>query len=169
MRKRFGVILILIFAFCGLADSAYLAQHELTNTPLLCNIQNLSGCNIVAQSPYSQLFGVPLAVYGIAFYALVFIVAAFELVVVDQLLRRALQGLALIGLLFSIGATALQVFVIEALCVYCLTSAFLALFTFLAACTIEPMPERLFRRSLAPAPVAVTTEESKPSLPMPPR
>ena len=59
--KRIGVVFILIFAFFGLADSSYLAQHELSGEPLICDIQNLSGCNIVTASQYSRLFGIPLA------------------------------------------------------------------------------------------------------------
>ena len=165
--KRIGVILILAFAFFGLADSAYLAQHEIAGTPLLCNIQNLSGCNVVAQSAYSHLFGIPLAVYGIIFYGIVFALAAFELVVYDQLLRRALQALALFGVLFSAGATLLQVFVIQALCVYCLTSAFLALLVFLIACFIEPLPMRA-RARVAAVPHATPEPEPKPFT-MPPQ
>src|SRR5450756_2536745 len=97
VMKRVGVVLILILAFAGLADSAYLAQHEASGTPLLCNIQNLSGCNIVANSQYSHIFGIPTAEFGVLFYSILFVLAALELVIFDRLLRRVLQGFALIG------------------------------------------------------------------------
>lgn len=142
--KRFGVVLILLAAFCGLANSAYLAQHEINGTPLLCNIQNLSGCNVVASSPYSHLFGIPLSEYGILFYGMVFVLAAFELAIFDRLLRRVLQIAALFGLVCSIYFTALQVFVINALCVYCMASAFLALLIFIFAWFIEPVRKTAF-------------------------
>lgn len=142
MGKRLAIWLILLFAFCGVANSAYLAQHEIDGTPLLCDIQGLSGCNIVAASPYSHFFGYPLADYGIAFYALLFAVAALELVLVDRFLRRLLQALAVVGLLASAYFVFIQVAVIDALCIYCTASAVLALLIFILACLIEPMRRR---------------------------
>lgn len=140
--KRIGVILILIFAFFGLADSIYLTQHELSGTPLLCNIQNLSGCNIVASSQYSRIFGIPLSEFGILFYGLVFVLAALEIIIFDQLLRRVLQVLALIGLISSAYFTMVQVFLIGAFCIYCFASALITLFIFVLATMIEPIRKR---------------------------
>ncbi|MCX6787737.1 MAG: vitamin K epoxide reductase family protein [Candidatus Kaiserbacteria bacterium] len=137
--KRAGVIAILALSFLGLADSAYIAQHETSGAPLICDINNLSGCNIVVASPYSYLFGVPIAEYGIIFYSILFVLAALELVVFDQLLRRALQGISLIGVIASLYFTLIQVFVINALCIYCLASAFIALVILICASFIEPL------------------------------
>jgi len=137
--KRIWVVLILLLAFCGIADSAYLAEHELNGTPLICNIQNLDGCNIVATSQYSYLFGVPLAEYGVLFYGILFVLAALELVLFDRLLRRVLQGIALVGVLASLYFTSLQVFFIGAFCIYCLVSATLTLLILICASLIEPL------------------------------
>ena len=142
MKKRLGVVLILVFAFAGLADSVYLAQHELAGTPLICNIQDLSGCNAVAQSAYAHLFGIPIAEYGILFYAIVFVLAALELVIFDRFLRHALQAFALVGLLCSLVFECVQIFLIHALCAYCLCSAIATLLIFIAASFIEPIPRR---------------------------
>jgi uncharacterized membrane protein len=140
--KRIGVVCILVLAFCGLADSIYLAQHEASGTPLICNVQHLSDCNTVANSPYSYLFGIPLAQYGVLFYAMLFVLAALELVLFDRLLRRVLQGIALICLLSSIYFEAVQVFFIGALCIYCLASAIITLVIFVFATLIEPLRRR---------------------------
>ncbi len=161
--KRIGVVLILVFAFCGLADSAYLTQHELSGTPLICNIQNLSGCNTVATSPYSHLFGVPLAEYGIFFYGILFVLAALELVLFDRILRRALQWVAVFGVLASLYFTILQVFFIGAFCIYCAVSAVIALFILLFASLIEPVS--MHKRAHRPAPIEPTPP---PHLSMPP-
>lgn len=140
--KRVGVILILFLAFFGLADSIYLTQHELSGTPLLCNIQNLSGCNVVAASQYSRLFGIPLAELGILFYSVIFVLAALEIVLFDQLLRRTLQVVSSIGFLSSLYFTFVQIFVIGAFCIYCFASALITLFIFLFATLIEPIRKR---------------------------
>ncbi|MEJ0053505.1 MAG: vitamin K epoxide reductase family protein [bacterium] len=122
---------ILLAAFLGLADSVYLARSELSGAPLLCNIDGLSGCNLVAQSPYSQLFGVPLAVYGLGFYALLFILAALELAWSSSRLRKMLLALTLFGVAVSLVSLLLQLFVIQALCIYCAFSWAVALLAWL--------------------------------------
>ena len=154
--KRLGVIAILLLSFGGIADAAYLTQHELSGTPLLCNVQNLSDCNTVASSQFSHIFGVPLAAFGVAFYVLVFILAALELVLFDQLLRRTLQVISLIGVLASLYFTFVQAFIIGALCIYCVASALIALSIFICATLVEPLT-RLSK-----------SNASKRVLPMPP-
>ncbi|HQT82546.1 MAG TPA: vitamin K epoxide reductase family protein [Candidatus Paceibacterota bacterium] len=156
--KRLGVVGILALAFCGLADSVYLMQHELSGTPLLCNIQNLSGCNVVATSQYSHLFGVPLAGYGVAFYSILFILAALELVLFDRFLRRALQAVAVVGMLSSLYFVFVQVFFIHAFCIYCTASALITLLVLILASGIEPL--RVRARGISPG--------DPPHLPMPP-
>ncbi len=145
--KRIGVVFILVLAFCGLADSVYLTQHELSGTPLICNIQNLSGCNTVATSPYSHLFGVPLAEYGVFFYGILFVLAALELVLFDRVLRRALQWAAIFGVLTSLYFSVLQVFFIGAFCIYCAASAIIALLILILASFIEPLRGRAATRT----------------------
>lgn len=158
--KRVGVVLILVLAFCGLADSAYLAQHELDGSPLICAVQNLDGCNTVANSPYSRLFGMPLAEYGVAFYGVLFVLAALELVLFDRLLRRILQGVAIIGVLSSLYFTSVQVYFIGSFCTYCAVSAVITLFVGLLASLIEPARVRAYQQPAVPP--------LPPSLSMPP-
>lgn len=171
--KRIWVVLILVLSFLGLADSLYLAQHEITGTPLLCNIQNLTGCNTVANSPYSVILGIPLAEYGVLFYTILFVLAALELVLFDRLLRRILQGLSLVCLIASLYFLAIQIFLIGAFCIYCTASAIITLLVFIFATRIEP----LRRRELPVQSGPVVSPESSTSssdiekgthLPMPP-
>ena len=167
--KRIGVVLVLVLAFFGLADSVYLTQHELNGTPLLCNIQNLSGCNIVASSQYSHVFGIPLAEFGILFYSIIFVLAALEIIIFDQLLRRALQAVSFVGVLFSLYFTGIQVFVIGAFCIYCFASALIALFIFILASLIEPLRRRKHHTPPPTSPVSPeATQGTAPHLQMPP-
>lgn len=164
--KRTWVFILSFLAFCGLADSAYLAQHEISGTPLVCTIKGLTDCNVVATSAYSHIFGVPTAVLGVAFYALLFIVAALELVVSHRPLRRMIQALALTGLVASLYFVGVQIFAIHAYCVYCLTSALIELIIFIIAFFIEPMPRRQEKIEL---PASRGFIPPSPHLPMPPR
>lgn len=137
--KRLGVVIVLLLAFCGIAVSAYISQSEAAGDPLICNIQSLSGCNVVVASAYSRVFGVSLADYGLLFYTVLFVVAAFELVLFNQLLRRIIQGLAIVSIVFSLYSVYTQAFLIQALCIYCLTSAVITVFILIFASVIEPL------------------------------
>ncbi|NNM83678.1 vitamin K epoxide reductase family protein [Candidatus Parcubacteria bacterium] len=137
--KRIGVIAILILAFCGLADAAYIAQNTARGTPIICNIQGLSDCNTIVTGHYSRLFGIPLADLGVFFYGVLFIFAALEIILFDQFLRRVLQTFSLIGILASFYFVSLQAFVIGAFCIYCLTSAAITLLILVFASFIEPV------------------------------
>ncbi len=141
--KRLGVVLIVIFAFCGLSDSLYLAQHESSGTPLICNVANLTGCNTVAASQYTHLFGISIADYGVMFYAFIFVIAALELVVFDRLLRRVLQTVSVVGILASIYFTCIEIFLLKTFCIYCLASALISLLVFILACFIESIKKRV--------------------------
>lgn len=145
--KRTGVVFILILAFFGIADSAYLAEHSDSGIPLICDIKNLSGCNIVASSQYSYIFGIPISELGVIFYSIMFALTALELIIFDRLLRRALQVFALIGVAVSIFSTVVQVFIIKALCIYCLASTLITFIIFILASIIEPINGIIRRNS----------------------
>jgi uncharacterized membrane protein len=133
MHKKFMVVGLLVLSFLGIADSTYLAYTALTNTALTCNIKGLDGCNTVAQSPYSHLFGIPLGLYGVVFYGLVFILSAALLFWSRKLLRDLVAALGVLGLLASIIFILIQIILIKAVCVYCLGSAVIALFVCILA------------------------------------
>lgn len=115
--------LIIALSLLGLADSVYIARGELTGAALTCNIDGLDGCNIVAQSEYSQIFGVPVALYGIGFYFILGGLAVLLLRSFKRSLYLLLCGIGLVGVLASAYFTLVQFAFIKAVCVYCLLSA----------------------------------------------
>ena len=110
---------MVVLAIVGLVAAAYLAITKLVGAPPVCG--PLQGCETVANSQYSEWFGIPVAVFGVG--------ASIVLVVLSVLWwrtadRRALLGAYLVGLLgcFVVaGLTYLELFVIHAVCVYCVT------------------------------------------------
>ncbi len=123
MKRRVLILSSLALALLGCADAWYLADAALTNAPLSCSIVGLDGCNIVAKSSYSHVFGVPLGVYGLVFYGVFFLLA---LVALKKPLRKfdiALFILGTAGALMSAYFLYIQFVLIKALCIYCLASA----------------------------------------------
>ena len=114
MKTRGATLAILILSFLGLADAWYLGDAALTGTQISCNTLVLSGCNIVAASKYSHLFGIPLGVYGALFYAAVFMLAALALVMPDRRTHIWLFFLTIAGALISLVLATIQATVIHA-------------------------------------------------------
>lgn len=119
---RIILIAIAVVAVLGIADTSYLTNAALRSLPLPCTI--LDGCNEVARSPYSRVFGVPLSLFGLIFYAAVL---ALSLMLMLMRARRApyvllLRLMGTAGFLLSIYFTYLQAFKIGAFCIYCIAS-----------------------------------------------
>ncbi len=109
-----------VVALVGMGDSIYLTVHHYTAEPVPCSITN--GCEMVLASPYSELFGVPLAAFGIAAYF-----AAFSLALLtafgNRIMWRFFGVQTLVMAAFSGWLLYVQAFVIGAFCQYCLLSA----------------------------------------------
>lgn len=102
----------------GIALSLYLTWTYAIGSSPAC-LGGSEGCETVQSSPYSRLLGIPVAALGLGGYAALLVSAALRGVV------GILSGLflALLGALYSGYLTWLEVFVIEALCQWCLASA----------------------------------------------
>ena len=115
-RRRLGSILVLL-AVLGIAVAGYLAGTKLSGALPVCG--PLQGCETVATSEYSEIMGVPVALFGVA-YSVVALVTS--LVWWRGGNRRALYllyGMGLLGLLAVAYLTYLELFVIEAVCIWC--------------------------------------------------
>ena len=112
MHSRSLPLLILILAFLGIADAAYLAGAALSGTELSCDLGGLDGCNVVAQSPYSEILGLPLGAYGVVFYGAFFFVAALYLAIPRRAFVRILFMLGAFGFVASLYFLYLQYFII---------------------------------------------------------
>jgi uncharacterized membrane protein len=90
-----------------------------------------TGCETVANSSYSHIAGIDVAVVGIVGYLLILGTAFFA----SDLARFAGFTLALGGFGFSVYLTYLELFKIEAICQWCVFSAVLMTILFLLSAT----------------------------------
>jgi uncharacterized membrane protein len=113
---RFGVAMTVI-AVVGLGIAAYLLASRVLGEPPACG--PVKGCETVAASEYSTMFGVPVALFGVMFSAILVTASAMWW---RRTERRALYtsyGLGLVGIIPVAYLTYLEVFVIGAICVWC--------------------------------------------------
>ena len=112
-----------LLGLCGLAGiaiSLYLLYNHLGGTVPAC-VGGSGGCETVQTSRYSEILGVPVALLGVLGYAGILLSAAMK----GE--NGAILGLfvALVGTLFSAYLTYLELFVIRAICQWCVASALL--------------------------------------------
>ncbi len=109
----------------GMGVAGYLAYIELTATTAVCG--PVGDCNAVNTSSFSRLFGVlPIGVLGLGGYITILAAWLWRRFRSDKLadaMPPILFGLTLFGTLFSMYLTYLEVYVILAVCMWCLSSA----------------------------------------------
>ena len=145
VRPIFGVHPGLILAFLdtiGLAIASYLSVVELGGGVPACG--PLHGCETVAQSEYSRIGGVPVAVFGVvlSLILLTLAIAWWRSNLYGLLLAH--YGLSLAGVVFEIYFLYLQIAVIHAVCVWCTSYGLSLLLRFVIALVVwlrQPRPE----------------------------
>jgi uncharacterized membrane protein len=127
-------VAIAVLAFVGMIDALYLSIKRNAG-PIPCHVTR--GCTDVLTSKYSEIAGVPLSWFGLAFYFVIFSLAVFTLF---EDPRRPLEQLSnwifyLAGAALVVSAllVGIQAFILKAFCEYCLLSAALVLTMFLLA------------------------------------
>jgi uncharacterized membrane protein len=114
-----------LLALIGLGVALYLTYIETTQALAICG--PVGDCNTVQSSSYSKLFGFfPVGLLGALGFAAMLAAWGWQRWRSDRLAKLAgpgLFGMALFGTVFSIYLTYLELFVIHAVCIWCLSSA----------------------------------------------
>lgn len=103
-------------ALAGIAVAGYLTWAHYANSAVVCVAGG--GCETVQESEYAEIAGLPVALLGVIAYTLILAAVAWD----TPSARVGAATLALVGLLFSIYLLALQLLVIDAICVWCLAN-----------------------------------------------
>jgi uncharacterized membrane protein len=111
----------LLLAFAGFIDATFLAAGHSLGSPVPCSI--IEGCEKVLTSHYASIGPVPTALAGSAYYLIIFLLALISITRGENGYLLAASRLTVLGLAASIGFVFLQLFVIKAICLYCMLSA----------------------------------------------
>lgn len=122
--RRDGLwIASIVLALLGLVDSIYLTWIKLANQTGTCAL--IGDCETVNNSRYAEVAGIPIALIGAAGYLLI-----LGMLAVDrpdrggsEPIRFGLFGVTLAGTVYSAYLTYLEVFVLQAICPFCVVSA----------------------------------------------
>lgn len=144
MRRMTIAALALVGAFVAL----YLTMYKMGAIGhLACG---LGGCERVNTSSWSIFVGAPVAAWGLAFYVATFLVALVG--TSARYAERAelsylLAAMSFVGVAFSAWLTYLELYVIEAICKYCVSSAVIVTLIFLVS-VADVMAHRRARQTV---------------------
>jgi uncharacterized membrane protein len=139
-RERLATGFVLLLSLAGSLVAAYLLKLHaaIGGNPGrgLCTFNDTLSCDKVLASSYAEIAGVPVALIGLLGFLLLLGLAAWGLWRRDRSPRRIPAVLALvsgIGLLFELAMTWVELFIIQALCPFCLVALGLIAASFVAA------------------------------------
>ena len=130
--------LMIVLSLAGLGVSLYLMWgYTAPGATLACGGSH--GCDTVKDSIYAKLLGVPLPTLGILSYVslLILVIGQNQAAVINRgwsaYFALAIFGLSLMGVLYSAYLTYIELFVIYAICRWCVASAIIMVAIFLLA------------------------------------
>jgi uncharacterized membrane protein len=105
-----------LVAAAGIAVAGYLTWVHFDEAALVCVAGG--GCETVQQSDYAEIVGIPVALLGLLGYTTIVGLVLWD----APYARLGAAMLAFVGLLFSLYLLVLQLFVIDAVCVWCMAN-----------------------------------------------
>ena len=122
-----------VLACLGVLDAAYLLIYKLTNNNAMC-LGN-GGCHDVNFSAYSEIGGIPVSLFGIAAFLVIAGILLLEprTKFMAENGPLAIFGISLAGVAFSAYLTWLEIYVIHAICPFCVASAVIITLIFILA------------------------------------
>ena len=121
-RQPLGWLPWTAFVLCilGLADSAYQVYTHFTGSGLLGCSASTDSCVLVQNSVYAWVFGIPVAVYGAAFFALMLVLCsppAWRSRL--RLARQTRTAAVVIGMIFVLYLIYRELVSLRQICEYC--------------------------------------------------
>jgi uncharacterized membrane protein len=133
MRDQTLKLGIYITSIIGLIDALYLTWVKLTHRVAFCG--TYGGCETVNTSSYASILGIPIAVFGAGAYLVIIILLFLENK--GQFWKEnspiLVFGITLVGVLYSIYLTYIEIAVLHAICPYCVVSGIAMLVLFFLA------------------------------------
>ena len=107
----------------GLIDSIYLAWLKFSGNVASC--AGIGNCESVNTSRYSEIAGIPIAIFGFFGYLVVLILLSVERWKPEHKGSILLLefGVTLVGTIYSIYLTYVEIWILRAICPFCVLSA----------------------------------------------
>ncbi|HEY4484563.1 MAG TPA: vitamin K epoxide reductase family protein [Candidatus Paceibacterota bacterium] len=124
-----------VFSLIGFLDATYLTIQHYNNGILPCLI--FSGCDKVTSSSYAKIAGIPVSLLGAGYYFIVFVLSISYFDTSNKKVLSMLKTLPTAGFVATLWFLFLQLFIIKAICFYCIISAITSTLLFVLAIFIR--------------------------------
>ncbi|KKR05745.1 MAG: Vitamin K epoxide reductase [candidate division WS6 bacterium GW2011_GWF2_39_15] len=115
-----GILKILLLLFSlGVLISSYLYISKVVNAPVICPD---TGCQVIADSPYSYFIGQPVALWGLMYFLGMFVITVLLIKKELHLLKSLYYVGVIVGVLFTLYLRYVEFFKVGAICVWCWAS-----------------------------------------------
>lgn len=118
--KKLVLVGFLIFGLIGFLDSVYLTFQHYNRGILPCFI--FEGCEKVVSSSYATVAGIPISIFGAVYYLVLLAVLILFFDTGNKKALFMLTNLPIAGFVASLYLLFLQLFIIKAICFYCIVS-----------------------------------------------
>jgi uncharacterized membrane protein len=138
---RWQPILTLILSICGLGVATYLTiTHYDTHVALVCADNGAINCEKVTTSPQSVVFGIPVAVLGLAFFLpMITMCLPAPWRSADRRIHLARLILSITGVGMIIYLIIAELFIIKAICLWCTGVHVITFILFVIIVTAAPV------------------------------
>jgi vitamin-K-epoxide reductase (warfarin-sensitive) len=126
--------LTVVLCLAGVVVSSLVLREHYNTEPSPCSINDVWDCGTVNHSQYAVLHGIPVAMIGIAGYALLGVLAGR--------FPWTTAVFALAGLIFSLRLSWMEWKVLQTWCIYCVSSQIIIAIVFLMALTAAWLSRR---------------------------
>lgn len=131
-RQNYSIALCLL-SLLGMGVSIYLIyQHYKPAGGSFCNVSDFVSCDVVNKSKYAEILGIPVSILGLAAYSFIFILS---LGILRRWIQERGETLLLIftslSVAFSLYLTFVEFFILQAVCLFCITSQILIIIIFI--------------------------------------
>ena len=139
------LIAIIIISFIGFLDASYLTVQHYNQGIIPCVV--FQGCEQVTTSKYSTIGDVPISLFGVIYYLAIFISAIIFFDSKKDKTLFILGYLPIAGFVASMFLLFLQIFVIKALCIYCIISVLTSTILFVLGLKVLQLRNEILRQS----------------------
>lgn len=122
MNSRTWLKLIIVLSLIGIGADALLTYNKLTDSAVGCAAGG--GCDIVKGSIYSEFMGIPVSLFGLGTF--LFFIALSLLALGKKIpaewAYKLIMGFSALGLLIALYFMYIMLFVLDAICPWCILS-----------------------------------------------
>ena len=120
---------IVILSVLGIVVSGYLTWIHYSGQPIYCG--GSSSCELVNSSRFAFLGPIPVALLGLGAYVVILLLSLIPPGEDRQWPAQLIFGVSLIGVIFQLYLSYIEVFVLHAICYWCVSSQIIILLIFI--------------------------------------